>query len=101
MFLALALAFCVPCTLLASGIGSEELGILASVISGNIGLAIGLTLALFGFYIFFMEQRTWGLFVMILGALFTAIPGFFVAAYNGANPIINAFGGSRGTLTIN
>lgn len=73
--------------------GKAEAGLLAGIISGNIGLAIGLVITAFGFYQALVEQKTWG-WVMIIGGLaITAWPGLFKGAYNALNPVASTFTG--------
>ena len=101
IFLTLILILCIPALSFAQGsVGQAETEILAGILSGNLGLVIGLVAAIFGLYIWLIEQRSWGIIMIILGATFTAFPAMFEAIYNGVNPLIQTTGGQRDGFSV-
>lgn len=90
----------IPIVGITQGVGQAETEILAGVLSGNLGLLVGLIAGVFGMYIWLVEQRSWGLVMIILGATFTAFPSLFEAMYNGVNPIISTTGGQRSGFNV-
>ena len=75
----------------AQGSGQTVLTGLSSVFSGNLALAAGLGLAFFGFWMWAVQQQSWGIVILICGVIITAFPGIFEGMTKGASSIANAF----------
>ena len=57
--------------------GGELLSQVLGMVSGSMGTLIGLGIALFGLYMWLIQQSSWGIMVMIGGVALTAFPGIF------------------------
>lgn len=57
--------------------GGELLSQVLGMVSGSLGTLIGLGIALFGLYMWLIQQSSWGIMVMIGGVALTAFPGIF------------------------
>lgn len=57
--------------------GEDLLTNALGLISGSMGTLIGLGIALFGLYMWLIQQSSWGIMVMIGGVAVTAFPGIF------------------------
>ncbi len=57
--------------------GADLLGDLNNVLEGNIGIIIGLSVALLGLWVWLMEQNGWGIVMIVGGVLITAFPSLF------------------------
>jgi hypothetical protein len=57
--------------------GEELLDSVFGLITGSLGTLIGLGIALFGLYMWLIQQSSWGIMVMIGGVAVTAFPGIF------------------------
>lgn len=69
-------------------------------VTGNIGLAIGLILAVFGIWTWVVKQETMaGIFLIIGGVLITIAPGVMNTMSSFINPITSGFGGSNTNVT--
>jgi hypothetical protein len=80
--------------------GQAETSILSSILSGNLGLFIGLIAGASGVYIWLIRRESWGLILLILGVLFTAFPELFESLYNSVNPLITTTGGTRTQINL-
>ncbi len=89
-FVAIPLAHAAPD---GGPVGKAETGILVDLLSGNLGLFIGLAIAIFGFYQALVEQKTWGWVMIIGGTIVTAWPGIFKGMYEGVNPLASSVTG--------
>lgn len=82
----------------AQGAGSSVITGINSVISGNIGLFIGVGLALFGLYTWLVAQNTGTGIIMIIGGVaVTAFPGLFEGMSQASTDILKVFAGSDGS----
>ena len=63
----------------AAAVGDILAGDLNRIVRGNLGVIIGLLVALFGLYTWLIEQSSWGIVLIIGGVAITAFPGFFVS----------------------
>lgn len=61
----------------SQGAGAELLDSTLGLITGSLGTLIGLGIALFGLYMWLIQQSSWGIMVMIGGVAITAFPGIF------------------------
>lgn len=78
--------------------GGTELAALTSLVTGNVGLAIGLGATIFGIYTWVVKQSTGlGLIMIIGGILFTLAPGVFNGTRNILCPLVSSLGGTCGT----
>lgn len=77
-----------------AGPGALEAQVAADLIQSNYGLMLGLAIAAWGAWVFLINQKTWGVFMIILGVAVTAFPGLFVGMMQGAQPFIQAAGGT-------
>lgn len=57
--------------------GEELLDTVLGLVTGSMGTLIGLGIALFGLYMWLIQQSSWGIMVMIGGVALTAFPGIF------------------------
>lgn len=57
--------------------GEELQTSIFNMLTGSIGTLVGLGIALFGLYIWLIQQSSWGIMVMIGGVALTAFPGIF------------------------
>jgi len=58
-------------------VGADLLGTIVQQMSGNLGTAFGLGIAVFGLYMWIVQQATWGIVMIIGGVAITAFPGLF------------------------
>lgn len=63
--------------------GSDLINDVMSMLTGNIGTLVGLGIALFGFYMWIVQQASWGIMVMIGGVALTAFPSIFEGMQGG------------------
>jgi hypothetical protein len=68
-----------------------------SVLSGNIGLFIGFTVALYGLYVLIQTASMRGVYIIVCGALLTALPGLVITGLKGANVMLAGIS-TRATL---
>lgn len=57
--------------------GDQLLDTVLGLVTGSMGTLIGLGIALFGLYMWLIQQASWGIMVMIGGVALTAFPGIF------------------------
>lgn len=57
--------------------GEELQTSIFNMLTGSLGTLIGLGIALFGLYMWLIQQSSWGIMVMIGGVALTAFPGIF------------------------
>lgn len=84
---------------------------LQSLITGNLGLFIGLILAVFGIWTWVVKQETMaGIMMIVGGVLITIAPGVMNTISSFVNPVVNAVGGNltsatgsatTGSITVN
>jgi hypothetical protein len=60
-------------------------GLTKVVIGGNIGLFIGFAIALYGLYVLVQSASMRGVYIIVVGAMLTALPGLVVTGLKGAN----------------
>ena len=78
LFGLLAVAFSLtPELAMAQGVGGTLKTDITNMITGNIGTVVGLVIALFGLYMWLVQQATWGLMVILGGVCVTIFPGIF------------------------
>ena len=87
----------------AAGAGNTALSTLTGAITGNIGLLIGLGLAVGGLWTWIVGQNTAAGLTMIAGGiLLTLSPGIFNGMSRIVAPVVNTFSGSNtDTVTRN
>ncbi|PZP39337.1 MAG: hypothetical protein DI585_04470 [Pseudomonas fluorescens] len=79
----------------ASGAGSAATATLIGVITGNIGLLIGLGVTLLGLWTWIIGQKTGaGLTMIVGGVLITMAPGLFNGVRSMATGVMENFGGT-------
>lgn len=79
-----------------SDAGSSVLGSLEDAITGNIGLIVGLCLAVLGIWTWVVRQETAaGILLIIGGVLITITPGVFNTIGDMVAPIVETAGGSN------
>lgn len=78
----------------ASRAGGDAAQTLVSVITGNIGLMIGLGVTILGLWTWIIGQKTGaGLTMVVGGVLITMAPGLFKGARDMAVGVVGDFGG--------
>jgi hypothetical protein len=78
-----------------SGAGSLELSALTHIVTGNIGLTIGLLVTIWGLWKTVVGGDTGsGLIIMVCGVLVTLFPGVSNAAVNTFTPLVNSMTGN-------
>ena len=70
--------------------GSDLLGDISGLLSGNVGTLIGLGIAIMGLYMWLVQQASWGIVMIIGGVAITAFPGIFLGIKNGFNSIFDS-----------
>lgn len=86
----------------ASQSGGVALSTLTGVVTGNIGLMLGLGITVLGLWTWIIGQKTGAGIVMILGGvLLTLAPGLFNGARNMAAGVVGQFGGNTSTVSQN
>lgn len=79
----------------AAGAGGSFLETLEGLVTGNIGLMVGLALAILGIYTWVVKQETSaGIMLIIGGVLITVAPGIFNSFKELVSPIVTATGAS-------
>lgn len=79
----------------AGDAGSIEIDALSQVLTGNIGLAIGLALTAWGVFKAFVKGETGGgLLLIVCGVLLTIFPGVFNSAVGLMKPITDSLSGN-------
>lgn len=61
----------------ADAAGDELMANVLDMMRGSLGTLVGLGIALFGLYMWLIQQSSWGIMVMIGGVALTAFPGIF------------------------
>lgn len=79
-----------PDSAFASTAGSQLKEDLVDMLKGNIGTLAGLGISLLGLYTWIVKQETWGIMIVLGGALITAFPSAFDQVRDG---VANAFTG--------
>jgi len=91
--LGLALAM-MPELAIAQDAGESALDDLLAGMTGSIGTFVGLLIALFGLYVWLVQQNTWGIMIIIAGVAVTAFPGIFDGMRDGLNAALSNTGAS-------
>lgn len=83
-----------PLAAFSADAGDAELKILEDLVTGNIGLAIGLILAVWGLWKAVVSGETGsGLLLLVCGVLLTLFPGVFDTAASIVKPIAQTLTG--------
>lgn len=78
-----------PAVALAASAGEAELNVIEGLLTGNIGLAIGLIITVWGLFKTFVNGETGGgILLLVCGVLLTIFPGVFNAAGKTIYPIV-------------
>jgi hypothetical protein len=86
----------------ASDAGNTVLTTIEQAITGNIGLVIGLVLAILGIWTWVVKQETAaGIMLIIGGVLITVAPGVFNTLGGIVAPIVKVAGGGDATTAHN
>lgn len=90
---------------------ADLLATLQGLVTGNLGLFIGLLLAVFGIWTWVVKQETMaGIMMIIGGVLITIAPGVMNTFSSFLNPVVDAVGGNltnatgsgtQGSITVN
>lgn len=80
--------------------GGELLVTVSNLVKGSLGTLIGLGIALFGLYMWLIQQASWGIMVMIGGVALTAFPGIFDWMSKGVTDV-NSANTTTGTIAAN
>lgn len=75
-----------------SDVGAVELSLIERVLTGNIGLGIGLIVTILGIVTIIKGRMGGGLFLIVMGVLITVMPG----VYNGVREVSCAVASSLG-----
>ncbi|MCP5405698.1 MAG: hypothetical protein H6922_05710 [Pseudomonadaceae bacterium] len=92
----LVLLLLLPATTLAAGTGdagSLELNALTGIVTGNIGLFLGLLITVWGIFKLVGGETGAGMMLMILGVLLTIFPGVFNVARSIVVPVAQGITG--------
>ncbi len=83
----------------ASTAGGTAKTTLENVITGNIGLLLGLGITILGLWTWIIGQKTGpGIIMIIGGVLLTMAPGLFNGARNMLGGVVQQFGGNTTTV---
>jgi hypothetical protein len=66
-----------------AGAGADFYADLQTALTGNIGTIAGLLIAIFGLYIWLVQQASWGIIMIIGGVLVTIFPQVFDSVSTG------------------
>lgn len=80
----------------AGNAGAVELDLVVRILTGNIGLLIGLVVTIMGIILFVKGDTGGAVFTVILGVLITMTPGIYNGLRFIACPIAEALGGHCG-----
>lgn len=90
----LSLMVFLPLGIFAADAGSAELGALSSIVTGNVGLTIGLILAVWGIFKAVVGGETGaGMLLIVCGVLLTIFPGVFNSFANTLLPLVRSITG--------
>lgn len=76
--------------------GAAEVRLLEMIFTGNIGLAIGLAIAILGIFSFVKGNTAGAIVFVVLGVIITLLPGIYNGVRIIACPIASALGGHCG-----
>lgn len=82
----------------AEAVGGAELKLLETIFTGNIGLVMGLIIAIMGIFAFIQGNTSSGITLIVVGVLITLLPGVFNGARLIVCPIALALGGECGQI---
>jgi hypothetical protein len=86
----------------AAAAGANLKGTLEGIITGNIGLFIGLAIVILGLWTWIIKQETGaGITMIIGGVLITLAPGVFNGVRDFMNQAISGFSGSGNVTSVN
>lgn len=92
--LLLALFLALPGYVVAQEAGHLEFQALKGMLTGNVGLAIGLLLTVWGLWKAFIGGDTGaGLLIMVCGVVLTIFPNVFTAVSNAVSPLVSSVTG--------
>ena len=74
--------------------GDLEAQVVGNLMESNYGLLLGLFIGAWGAWIFLINQKTWGIAMIVLGVAITAFPGMFQGLMVGVQPFVQAAGGT-------
>lgn len=78
----------------AQGAGGIELSAIEQLLTGNLGLAIGLLIAVWGIWKMAVDGEVGGgIFIIICGVLLTVFPGVFNSALAVVTPLVQSLTG--------
>ncbi len=81
--------------------GGNLLDTLTGLVTGNVGLFIGLAIVVLGLWTWIIKQETGaGITMIIGGVLITLAPGIFNGARGFVNNALSTFSGGQGNNTI-
>ena len=72
--------------------GSAEYQVLRGLLEGNLAVVFSVVAALFGLYQWLIQQQTWGLIVLLIAVVFTALPSIFDGLCGGMQGFLAATG---------
>jgi len=85
----------------ASSSGAEAKATLEGILTGNIGLFLGLGITVLGLWTWIIGQKTGAGIIMIIGGvLLTLAPGLFNGVREMAGGVVNQFSGDGGTSEV-
>lgn len=77
--------------------GNAELNLVVAILTGNIGLVLGLGVTVIGIITFVKGDTTQAIWTILLGVLITMTPGIYNGLRLIACPIAESLGGKCGT----
>ena len=83
----------------ADAVGGTLAADLNRIVRGNLGVIIGLLIALLGLYTWLIEQSSWGIVLIIGGVAITAFPGFFVSIQDSFQSLFDGSGATTRTAS--
>lgn len=88
------MAIAAPVAAIASDAGEVELNAIEGVLTGNLGLAVGLLITIWGLWKMVAGGETGGgILIMICGVLLTIFPGVFNTAAEVVLPLVRSVTG--------
>ena len=83
----------------AEGAGKATREAISEALKGNLGIMVGLGIAVYGLWQWIMSQNQWGLVIMLGGVALTAFPGIFDGVRDGFQGVFGNSGATKSSVT--